>query len=864
MNLRISRLQQWMFPQKQVKWCIPLIIAIFPVQIIAGMRFNPAFLAGDSAAVADLSRFEKGMTYLPGRYQVEVWVNDTPLASKNVDFKANEKSELIPCFSLDDLVNLGVNKSALSADIMQHASDQCVDLSLWFPEVQYTPELDAQRLKLSFPQAIMNNSARGYIAPEQWDNGIPAFLLNYDFSGSNDRGDDASSNYYLNLRSGFNLGAWRFRDYSTWSRSDSSQGKWEHASSTLQRVIIPLRSELTLGDAYTSSDVFDSIGFRGVKLESDENMLPDSQSGFAPTVRGVAKSNAQVTIRQNNYIIYQTYVPPGPFEINDLNPTASAGDLQVTVKESDNAETIYTIPYAAVPILQREGHIKYSASVGEYRSNSYNQDSPNIFQGDIIWGLPYNMTAYGGTQLSDNYRAFALGLGLNMGILGATSIDVTQANSTLADDSQHQGQSYRFLYSKSLVATGTAFQIIGYRYSTEGFYTLNDTTYKNMAGTTVDPKTVDDDDYTYNWNDFYNLHYNKRGKFQASISQPLGKLGSMYFSASQQTYWNTGSKESLYQLGYNTTIHGLYLNVSYNYSKSPGSDADKVVSLSISIPISNWLSPAQDTYTSSNSMTATYGNSSDNNGNVNQYAGLSGTLLEQHNLNYNLQQNFANHGNSDSGSVGANYRGTYGSLNAGYNYDDDGDRQVNYGVSGAVVVHENGVTLSQPLGETNVLVKAPGASNVDVERGTGIKTDWRGYAVVPYATEYRRNNITLDPMSMNMHTELDTTSTEVIPSKGALVRAEFNAHVGIRALFNVKRGNKPVPFGATASVPLKGVSQITGIVGDHGQLYLSGLPLQGVIDVQWGNSAQQKCQVSYQLPESELNNAISNANLECR
>ncbi|XNM52685.1 fimbria/pilus outer membrane usher protein [Escherichia coli] len=53
-------------------------------------------------------------------------------------------------------------------------------------------------------------------------------------------------------------------------------------------------------------------------------MLPDSQSGFAPTVRGIAKwcsSNNQ----QNGYVIYQTYMPPGPFEISDLNPTSSAG-----------------------------------------------------------------------------------------------------------------------------------------------------------------------------------------------------------------------------------------------------------------------------------------------------------------------------------------------------------------------------------------------------------------------------------------------------------------------------------------------------------------------------------------------------------
>jgi len=53
-------------------------------------------------------------------------------------------------------------------------------------------------------------------------------------------------------------------------------------------------------------------------------------------------------------------------------------------------------------------------------------------------------------------------------------------------------------------------------------------------------------------------------------------------------------------------------------------------------------------------------------------------------------------------------------------------------------------------------------------------------------------------------------------------------------------------------------------VGDSGQVYLSGLPLQGIINIQWGESSYQQCRASYQLPKSELDNAISYANLECR
>ena len=41
-------------------------------------------------------------------------------------------------------------------------------------------------------------------------------------------------------------------------------------------------------------------------------------------------------------------------------------------------------------------------------------------------------------------------------------------------------------------------------------------------------------------------------------------------------------------------------------------------------------------------------------------------------------------------------------------------RQLGYGIAGGLVVHENGITLSQPLGETIGLVKAPDAEGVGI------------------------------------------------------------------------------------------------------------------------------------------------------
>ncbi|VTR36857.1 Outer membrane usher protein fimD precursor [Serratia fonticola] len=109
--------------------------------------------------------------------------------------------------------------------------------------------------------------------------------------------------------------------------------------------------------------------FRGGQLASDEEMLPDSMKGYSPVVRGIAKSNAQVTVRQNGYVIYQSYVSPGAFEINDLYSTSGSGDLAVTVTEADGSEQNFIVPFASVPVLQREGALKYSLTGRHYRSS---------------------------------------------------------------------------------------------------------------------------------------------------------------------------------------------------------------------------------------------------------------------------------------------------------------------------------------------------------------------------------------------------------------------------------------------------------------------------------------------------------------
>ncbi|MDA8491206.1 fimbria/pilus outer membrane usher protein, partial [Kluyvera sp. Awk 3] len=389
--------------------------------------FNPAFLSDDPSAVADLSTFNHN-NQAPGIYRVDIYLNKTRQASRDITFNprkpgqtASDNSGLSACLTPAMLRDMGVNVAAL-ATLAKAGPTDCIDIADAIPAASVSFDFAQQRLNISIPQAAMVNNARGYIPPQNWDEGVNALLLNYTFTGANSSdksgNGSAENNYFLGLNGGLNLGAWRLRDDSTWNYNSSSRDNksdWQHISTYLERDVVALKSELTAGDSYTPGGVFDSLPFRGVQIASDDNMLPDSMKGFAPTIHGIASSNAQVTIRQNGYVINQRYVPPGAFTINDLYPTAASGDLIVEVKESDGSTSSYSVPYSAVPVLQREGRLKYAASLAEYRGDSSQKEDVKFGQATLMWGLPHGLTLYGGTQFAEHYKAAALGAGANMG-----------------------------------------------------------------------------------------------------------------------------------------------------------------------------------------------------------------------------------------------------------------------------------------------------------------------------------------------------------------------------------------------------------------------------------------------------------------
>lgn len=862
--------------KRKLKVISLMLMALYPaVSVRAELYFAPGLISSDPEMVADLQRFEKEGAQLPGNYLVDVYVNDTLSGSRDVRFvdrkipgslssvdgdDIRDNTGLMACLSSEALDELGINVQ-MFPDMKAVDDEQCISPGQYIKDAFTSFDFGKMRLNISVPQVAMRRVARGYISPERWDEGINAAYANYVINRSDNKsGGYSSRSLYANLNGGINIGPWRLRD--DWTMSDysgpsGSTRRWQHIRSSLSRAIIPLRGQFLVGDGNTSGDVFDSLGFRGVQLASDVDMYPDSLRGYAPVIKGVARTNARVDIMQNGYSVYQAFVPPGEFSIEDLYSVTNSGDLKVTVTEADGGITRFTVPYSAVPILQRQGNVQYSVSAGRYRASGRSYEQPQFAQGTVIMGLPYNTTAYAGVQYSQNYLSALLGGGLNLGLFGAVSADITHAKSVLPDGSEHRGQSLRFLYARSLNSIGTTFQLTGYRYSTQGFHTLDETALKHMSGRYDDYAAPDGEDTGRKqaYGNHYNLYNNRRSKFLATITQSLGDVGSLYLSGIHQTYWNRTGASTAITGGFSSSVGGVAYNLSYSYNKDVGRGvSDRTLFLNVSLPLSIFLSPGSAT--SASAMQANYSASRSSDGVITHSTGLSGSALEGNRLNWNVSQLYSKD-MGNKGSIYGSYNGAYGSGNAGYSYGAD-SRQVSLGVAGSVLLHRNGLTFGQQVGDTSVLVAAPGVTGTSLDGESGIRTDWRGYAIKPWASAYRENRVGIDASSLREDVDLDDVVRTVVPTKGAIVRASFKGNVGARILVNLRHNNKPVPFGAIVKAAGR-----SGIVGDEGQVYLSGMQTEGTLNVSWGGEDKQ-CKATYRLPDEKNVPAVYRLTEACK
>lgn len=811
--------------------------------------FNPAFLDDGTSDmnVSDLSKFNQRQYQPQGVYRVEIFVNESRIKTQDIRFieKENEKGQiyLFPCFDKQSIDDFGINIDKSMDKSMDESEVDCIDFVSRIPKAQSEFVFEKQRLNLSFPQASIRNNVRGYIPPEEWDDGINTLFTNYMISAYKNE----NKNLFVNLNSGFNLGSWQFRNDANFSYNsigEISNSKWNSVNSYVKKNLIPIKSTLLFGESTTKNDIFDGLAFTGLSLSSSEEMYPDSQQGYAPIIRGIAQTNANIIVKQNGYTIYQITVSPGPFVIEDLNPTSVSGDLKVEIEETNGTSQSFIVPYSTLPILQRQNRVRYDLTVGKNRNNYDNANTSKFLQSTVAYGLSNRTSIYGGTQLSNNYKSGLLGVGQNLGKIGAVSFDITHSITQLNDHSEKTGQSMRFLYAKSLLKSGTTFRLLGYRYSTQDFYTFNEAMNDRWD---LNNQYLPDHSESYVYS-----NYPRKGRFEANISHSFGgDKGSFFITGTEQNYWGTKAKNRWVQAGYSAVYKDINFSLSVsNFKYDTTQQDDTSFSASMSFQTDAFFRKKDSNQNIFNRASISSSITGSSEGNTAFRSGISGTLLENRNLRYSLGQGVGETVNTTS--LGLDYSGRYGAIGAGYSHDSSGN-QMRFNASGTAVAHSKGVTFGQYLNGTGILVEVPQASGISVDNHPGIKTDWRGYAIIPYASAYRENRISLNPNSFSDEIEIENNVSTSVPTDGAITKASFKPRIGARALISLYHNNKPVPY---VSSVIEESTSATGLVDSSGAVYLAGLPQKGTLKVVWGQRPADQCYAYYDITGREKSNII--------
>lgn len=783
--------------------------------------FEPSLYKGGNFDQAALEKLTQPDAILPGDYNVDIYVNNQFLGSDKVSFQT-QNSHVLPCITPELIKKVGfknVSGKGLS-------SNTCLFLNEYEPQASSQFSLSNFRLDITVPQTLLNIKPRGWISSDEYDTGVNLGYLNYvtnyyhvSYSNAAITSQDSA---WMSINGGINFDTWQYRQSNTATWTQQQGYSWHTLRGYIQRPLPALNSQFMLGQLITNGNSFSGMNYNGINLSTSQAMLPDTMQGYAPVVHGIASSNAKISVRQNGNEIYQTSVPPGAFEISDLNPTSTSGDLLVQVTEADGTVKTFSVPFSAVPESIRPGVSRYNFTVGKTRSMKKDASF-----GDFIYqrGLTNALTANGGVRTSQDYLATVLG-GVYGSQFGAFGTDFTFSRASLPQDITLQGWMSHLNWSKTFSSSGTTISLGSYRYSSSGYRD-----FSTILGLRDNALTAT------SWLDY---SVSQRSRFDITMSQNMKEYGNVFITAATQDYRNEQSRDTQLQFGYSQNFsHGISMNISITRQKVGGYEetatTETATSLSFSIP----LFPNS---TNSASLSSTYTHS----GSDQYQTSVSGNLDEQQTTTYSVG---ATHEQLDgmntfSGSVQKRLPKTTLGVNAS---TGSGYWQVSGNAQGALAVHSGGVTFGPYLGDTFGLIEAKGAEGAALFSSPQTRIDNNGYALVSSMTPYRYNYVSLDPQGMAGNAEILDSQKRVVPVSGAAVKVIFRTRSGTAMLISARTPQgKNIPMGAQV---FNEKNEEIGITGQGGQIYARADNTKGVLRVSWGENSQ--CRLPYSLSKND-------------
>lgn len=818
------------FRLRSLRLAIALSLYGFCVPVLAAeaFEFNTDVLDLEDKTNIDLNQFSRAGYIMPGTYSFTLKANDEQLGDVSVPFypPMNDPEGSEACLSPEVVSQLALIPSVQSDLVWWHDGECLLVDSV--PGMQVRGDLATSSLYVSIPQAYLEYTAPNWDPPSRWDDGIAALMLDYNVNGNaNNAYNGGQDSYALNGNGvvGVNLGAWRFR--ADW------QGRLNHATGSgdavnkdfdwnrfyAYRALPTLAAKLIIGEDYLVSNMFDSFRFIGASIRSDLNMLPPNLRGYAPEVTGIAKTNATVTVSQQGRVLYETQVAPGPFRIQDLSDAVS-GKLDVVVKEQDGSIQAFQVDTASLPYLTRPGQIQYKLALGQPTNYQRHSEGDSFVTGEFSWGVNNGWSLFGGSLNSQNYNAVSLGIGRDLLAFGALSFDVTQSFARLPGKNRVSGGSYRINYSKRFEAIDSTIQFAGYRFSERDFMSMSDFLNALKTG---------------------ERYGGSKELYTVSLNKNFADLGmSLYLNYNHQTYWDQPDND------YYSVMLSKYLdigplkNVSLNLTATRSEYngvKDDSVFLSTSFPLSNGANVGYSLNSSRYDTTnrATYYDRIDDR------------------TTYQLSAGSSKKGGT--GSAFITHQSDVARLTANASYMHNQYSAFGLSASGGVTLTAEGGGLHRinTPGGTRMLVDTDEVAGVPIKGfGAPITSNAFGKAVVGDVNSYYRSKAQIDLNALPDNVDAQQSVVQATLTEGAVGYRHFAVVSGQKAMtvLRLPDGSFP-PFGAQVQ---NGKGQNTGIVGDAGSAYISGINVDDAMTVTWGED--KACEVRFPTTLGALQDAL--------
>lgn len=353
-----------------------------------------------------------------------------------------------------------------------------------------------------------------------------------------------------------------------------------------------------------------------------------------------------------------------------------------------------------------------------------------------------------------------------MGVIGALSADLIHSSSEINNKKKLNGDSFKINYAKNIPSTETNISMIGIRHFDETYLSFTD---------------------EMEYDDSYNNIEKVKTESNLSLSQRLfDDLGSLNFTVAIKQY-NDNKKTKSYNLGYtnnyNDIVYGIYFDY---YNHKDKQDNTYNVNFNISIPF----------LVGDHNIRSSYGLSTNSDHQTTHTARLYGSY--DNNLDWSAYQGYTNKNNVYNSGVSGTYKSQYANVNSGYSYTKN-NKNINYGLSGSILVSNEGIVLSQPLQETNALIKVNDAQGVEIINSQSSITNSSGLTVFSGLSPYRKNTISLNMQTIPDDIDIDNNIvSNVIPTRGAIILADFKATKGYKLFITINNHGNYIPVGAEA------------------------------------------------------------------